>query len=238
MIAWLVGWSMLPIHVAAFTPFLSPQQFQSVRFPQLHSAPIQDVETTSTTTSPAKKPDETNDPTTVSASSSSSPSSAADGLPWWWEFVWNNFDVLQPGRVGTDITFGDTATVLRTNIEQLYGGFPSVDGCPVAQGALNDLAEGTMFVGLQKYYQTYGSPYKLCFGPKSFLVISDPMQAKHILRDANPKYDKGVLAEILEVRVHCLACSTGSSWCLTTTGCQPMDLYLLLYNNSQLWARG
>ena len=42
------------------------------------------------------------------------------------------------------------------------------------------------------------SPYKLCFGPKSFLVISDPVQARHILRDANTNYDKGVLAEILE----------------------------------------
>ena len=42
------------------------------------------------------------------------------------------------------------------------------------------------------------SPYKLCFGPKSFLVISDPVQARHILRDANTNYDKGVLAEILK----------------------------------------
>jgi hypothetical protein len=42
------------------------------------------------------------------------------------------------------------------------------------------------------------SPYKLCFGPKSFLVVSDPVQAKHMLRDANSNYDKGVLAEILE----------------------------------------
>lgn len=35
-------------------------------------------------------------------------------------------------------------------------------------------------------------------GPKSFLVISDPVQARHMLRDANTNYDKGVLAEILE----------------------------------------
>ena len=42
------------------------------------------------------------------------------------------------------------------------------------------------------------SPYKLCFGPKSFLVISDPVQVRHILRDANTNYDKGVLAEILK----------------------------------------
>lgn len=39
---------------------------------------------------------------------------------------------------------------------------------------------------------------QLCFGPKSFLVISDPVQARHVLKDANTNYDKGVLAEILE----------------------------------------
>jgi cytochrome P450 len=30
------------------------------------------------------------------------------------------------------------------------------------------------------------------------MVISDPVIAKHILRDNNKAYDKGVLAEILE----------------------------------------
>lgn len=47
-------------------------------------------------------------------------------------------------------------------------------------------------------HMQFGPAYKLCFGPKSFLVISDPVMIRHILRD-NPKaYDKGVLAEILE----------------------------------------
>jgi cytochrome P450 family 97 subfamily B polypeptide 3 len=121
----------------------------------------------------------------------------ADGLPWWWELVWK-LDVMQKGEPGAAVTFGDSANVLRTNIEQIYGGYPSLDGCPLAEGELGDIAEGTMFVGLQNYYDSFGSPYKLCFGPKSFLVVSDPVQAKHILRDANKNYDKGVLAEILE----------------------------------------
>lgn len=155
-----------------------PQPLVRIRLP-LYSAPIQEDETKETTSEEPK---------------------SSEGLPWWWEFVWNNFDVLKPGKDGDEITFGDSANVLRTNIEQLYGDYDSIDGCPVAEGALNDLAEGTMFVGLQNYYENYGSPYKLCFGPKSFLVVSDPMQAKHILRDANTNYDKGVLAEILEVR--------------------------------------
>lgn len=121
----------------------------------------------------------------------------ADGLPWWWELVWK-LDVMKKGEPGEEIIFGDTANVLRTNIEQIYGGYPSLDGCPLAEGELNDIADGTMFIGLQQYMGRYGSPYKLCFGPKSFLVISDPVQARHMLRDANVKYDKGVLAEILE----------------------------------------
>ena len=108
----------------------------------------------------------------------------SDGLPWWWEMVWD-LDVMKRGEPGTDIIFGDSAHVLRTNIEQIYGDYPSLDGCPLGEGAIDDIADGTMFIGLQRYYNQYGSPYKLCFGPKSFLVVSDPVQAKHILRDAN-----------------------------------------------------
>ncbi|KAL7576510.1 hypothetical protein ACA910_018009 [Epithemia clementina (nom. ined.)] len=120
-----------------------------------------------------------------------------EGLPWWWEWVWQ-LDLFQLGEPGTEIGLGDSAYVFRTNIEQMYGGYPSLDRCPMAEGALDDIGAGTMFVGLQNYYRQYGSPYKLCFGPKSFLVISDPLQARHILRDANKLYDKGVLAEILK----------------------------------------
>ncbi|KAL3916305.1 MAG: hypothetical protein SGILL_005238 [Bacillariaceae sp.] len=106
--------------------------------------------------------------------------------------------MMKTGEQGKEIIFGDSANVLRTNIEQIYGGYPSLDGCPLAEGEITDIGDGTMFIGLQNYYQNYGSPYKLCFGPKSFLVISDPVQARHMLRDANKNYDKGVLAEILK----------------------------------------
>ena len=116
----------------------------------------------------------------------------AEGLPWWWDLVWK-LDIMKTGEPGTDCTFGDSANVLRGNIEQIYGGYPSQDGCPLAEGDISDLADGTQFVGLQKYFQDYGSPYKLCFGPKSFLVISDPVQAKHVLKTANSSYDKGLL---------------------------------------------
>lgn len=133
--------------------------------------------------------------TTAAADDDDKP--AAEGLPWWWELVWE-LDIMKLGEPGEVVEFGDSANVLRTNIEQIYGDFPSKDGCPLATGVLDDIGEGTMFIGLERYYKDNGSPYKLCFGPKSFLVISDPVQAKHILREANSCYDKGILAEILK----------------------------------------
>lgn len=41
-----------------------------------------------------------------------------------------------------------------------------------------------MFIGLQRYQNNYNSPYKLCFGPKSFLVISDPVQVSNVTQYA------------------------------------------------------
>mmetsp|Transcript_39029 Transcript_39029/g.81681 ORF Transcript_39029/g.81681 Transcript_39029/m.81681 type:complete len:758 (+) Transcript_39029:160-2433(+) len=66
-------------------------------------------------------------------------------------------------------------------------------------GDLQTLAGGPLFLLLAKYYQDYGPIFNLSFGPKSFLVISDPVMARHILRDSSPdQYCKGMLAEILE----------------------------------------
>ena len=59
----------------------------------------------------------------------------ADGLPWWWELVWK-LDIMKRGEPGQEIIFGDSAHVLRTNIEQIFGGYPSLDGCPIAEGRL------------------------------------------------------------------------------------------------------
>ncbi|CAM9599070.1 unnamed protein product [Phaeothamnion confervicola] len=47
-------------------------------------------------------------------------------------------------------------------------------------------------------FRQNGPAYKLCFGPKSFIVVSDPVIARHLLKDNAKAYDKGVLAEILE----------------------------------------
>jgi hypothetical protein len=136
-----------------------------------------------------------------------------EGLPWWWDLVWK-LDVMQTTEQGTDCTFGDSANVLRTNIEQIYGGYPSLDGCPLAEGELSDMADGTQFVGLQRYSDEFGSPYKLCFGPKSFLVISDPVQAKHVLKDANVQYDKGLLGGKCTIHCNMIASFHNSQKCL------------------------
>jgi cytochrome P450 len=55
-----------------------------------------------------------------------------------------------------------------------------------------------MYLGLKNYMHKYGQMYKLCFGPKSFIVVSEPAAVKHILRDNAANYNKGALAEILE----------------------------------------
>jgi cytochrome P450 len=43
-----------------------------------------------------------------------------------------------------------------------------------------------------------GPVFRLSFGPKSFIIISDPVLARYILREVPEKFSKGVLAEILE----------------------------------------
>eukprot|EP00752_Nemacystus_decipiens_P011021 g9793.t2 len=117
---------------------------------------------------------------------------------WVWANVWK-LPLFKKGAPGqSPCTFGDSANIFRTNIEQIYGDEPSLDGCPVAEGELESMVTGNMFTGLRLYYEQFGPAYKLCFGPKSFLVISDPVMIRHILRDNAKAYDKGVLAEILE----------------------------------------
>jgi hypothetical protein len=177
------------LHVDAFVVPTRRTKFTGTRiFSSLKEGPTKDE----------KKIDESINGATEETSSSTELST--DGLPWWWELVWK-LDITKKGEPGEEIIFGDSANVLRTNIEQIYGGYPSLDGCPLAEGELTDIADGTMFVGLQTYQNRYQSPYKLCFGPKSFLVISDPVQARHLLRDANVNYDKVKdLAEVQSTR--------------------------------------
>lgn len=68
----------------------------------------------------------------------------------------------------------------------------------VLGGDLQTLAGGPLFLLLAKYYKDYGPIFNLSFGPKSFLVVSDPVMAKHILKSSPDAYCKGMLADILE----------------------------------------
>jgi len=100
-----------------------------------------------------------------------------------------------------NIGFGDAlgmAKVPNAVIQKYEGSFFSfIKGA--LGGDLQTLAGGPLFLLLAKYYNDYGPIFNLSFGPKSFLVVSDPVMARHILRESSPdQYCKGMLAEILE----------------------------------------
>jgi cytochrome P450 len=69
---------------------------------------------------------------------------------------------------------------------------------PTAEGSVSDLFGKPLFLSLYDWFLEHGGIYKLAFGPKAFVVISDPIIARHVLRENAFSYDKGVLAEILE----------------------------------------
>ncbi|CAH9142798.1 unnamed protein product [Cuscuta epithymum] len=92
------------------------------------------------------------------------------------------------------MNFLDNASNLLTNL--LSGS--KIGSMPIAEGAVSDLFGQPLFFSLYDWFLEYGSVYKLAFGPKAFVVVSDPIVARHILRENAFSYDKGVLAEILE----------------------------------------
>lgn len=69
---------------------------------------------------------------------------------------------------------------------------------PEAKGSINAIRNEPFFIPLYELYLTYGGIFRLIFGPKSFLIVSDPSIAKHILKDNSKAYSKGILAEILD----------------------------------------
>ena len=80
---------------------------------------------------------------------------------------------------------------------------PSQD-VPVADAKPDDIADllgGALFKALFKWMLESGPVYLLPTGPaSSFLVVSDPAAAKHVLRASDnpqrPIYDKGLVAEV------------------------------------------
>ncbi|KAG5089987.1 hypothetical protein JHK86_002599 [Glycine max] len=96
----------------------------------------------------------------------------------------------------------DNASNLLTDL--LSGG--SIGSMPVAEGAVSHLFGRPLFFSLYMIgswrillnMMQHGAVYKLAFGPKAFVVVSDPIVARHILRENAFSYDKAVLADILE----------------------------------------
>ncbi|GAB2218540.1 hypothetical protein Droror1_Dr00001767 [Drosera rotundifolia] len=75
------------------------------------------------------------------------------------------------------------------------GDYPKI---PEAKGEIKAIRSEAFFIPLYELYLTYGGIFRLTFGPKSFLIVSDPAIAKHILKDNCKAYSKGILAEILD----------------------------------------
>ena len=116
------------------------------------------------------------------------------------------------------VNFLDVAKLFAVNILSAFGlgpafGMASVPNAVIQKyegswisfikgvlgGDLQTLAGGPLFLLLNKYFLEYGPIFNLSFGPKSFLVISDPVMARHILKTATTEqYCKGMLADILE----------------------------------------
>ncbi|KAL1204949.1 Protein LUTEIN DEFICIENT 5 [Cardamine amara subsp. amara] len=69
---------------------------------------------------------------------------------------------------------------------------------PEAKGSIQAVRNEAFFIPLYELFLTYGGIFRLTFGPKSFLIVSDPSIAKHILKDNAKSYSKGILAEILD----------------------------------------
>ena len=119
-------------------------------------------------------------------------------LPEIWGWFWDNFPPLAAGKKGEPLTLGDVARTFKINIEQIFGNIPAPDKAPLAAADVEGLDFQAIFLALKTYFDRYGSLYKMCFGPKSFMVVNDPVIARHVLRE-NPKgYDKGALSLVLE----------------------------------------
>jgi len=117
--------------------------------------------------------------------------------------------VLRPDERQQNPGFLDHMKILFCNTLEHFGFIPSLEGVPMAQvvstfngtlthfiskildGNLAELAGRPLFLLLQNYFQQYGPVFKLAFGPKSFLVISDPAMAKYVLKENPTNYDKG-----------------------------------------------
>lgn len=69
---------------------------------------------------------------------------------------------------------------------------------PVARGDIREIVGQPVFIPLYKLFLIYGKVFRLSFGPKTFVIVSDAEVAKHILLNNATAYSKGLLSEILD----------------------------------------
>jgi cytochrome P450 len=119
-------------------------------------------------------------------------------MPGIWDWCWDTLPILKAGEHGEPLTTGDVLRTFKVNIEQIFGGIPAPDKAPLAAADVEGLDFKALFLGMKTYFDQYGSVFKMCFGPKSFLVVADPVVAKHVLSSNSRNYNKGALALVLE----------------------------------------
>lgn len=93
--------------------------------------------------------------------------------------------------------FGRSLAYFLANLERGYL-LRQARKLPEARGNVKAITGQPFFIPLYDLYLTYGGIFRLTFGPKSFVIISDPAIAKRLLKDNSKAYSKGILAEILD----------------------------------------
>jgi hypothetical protein len=51
---------------------------------------------------------------------------------------------------------------------------------PVASGDIREIIGQPVFIPLEQLFRVYGKIFRLSFGPKNFVIISDPAYAKQV----------------------------------------------------------
>eukprot|EP00899_Mesostigma_viride_P013499 jgi/Mesvir1/2214/Mv09858-RA.1 len=69
---------------------------------------------------------------------------------------------------------------------------------PEARGDVREIVGEPHFVPLYRLFLSYGPVFRLSFGPKSFVVVSNPANVKQVLQQSGKVYSKGMLSEIVE----------------------------------------
>nr|AGT63110.1 plastid carotenoid epsilon-ring hydroxylase [Haematococcus lacustris] len=105
-----------------------------------------------------------------------------------------------------------------TQLNMLWSGKGNIPVADAKPDDIKDLLGGALFQALYKWMQESGPVYLLPTGPvSSFLVISDPAAAKHVLRGTDnpqrPLYGKGLVAEVAQFLFgDGFAISGGDAW--------------------------